>query len=293
MIVPLAMIYWDPNPEVFSIPFIDFPILWYGVFFAGGFWLAFLLFVRILCRYFQCLPGYQAGCVVELKQKAQKIADQLTLYVVIGTILGARLGHFLFYEEPFNYLSDPLEFFRFRNGGLASHGALIGIVLAVVLFSRKMRATHSECDWVRILDFLALPAALAGCLIRIGNFFNQEILGTFSNLPWAIVFGHPADGGPLLARHPAQLYEALGYFAIFCLLRPLYRKPSFLQGNGKLIGIFLILVFSFRFVIEFLKLEQSHIFNDSCLTMGQILSIPAVVLGGWFYLRDCLEKRST
>ena len=287
----MLSIYWDPNPEIFTVPFLNFPILWYGVFFALGFWFSFLIVVRILVRYFSLVPAYKTHDAVDLKRRAHSLVDRLTVYIVIGTILGARLGHFLFYEQPSDYLSDPLEFFRFRNGGLASHGAIIGIIAATLLFSHRIKKIYPDLTWVRILDFIAVPTALAGACIRIGNFFNQEILGTPTNLPWAVVFGHPADRSLPLPRHPVQLYEALWYLAVFVLLWRLSRKPSFLLKKGKLVGLFLILVFAFRFFIEFLKTEQSHLLTESLLTMGQILSIPVILLGFLFYFHNRALKR--
>ena len=283
----ISYLYWDPQAELFSIPFLNFPILWYGVFFALGFWLGFLLFVRILLRYF--LKTWHGHTAAYLEEKAQKIADRLTVYLVIATVVGARLAHFFFYESPAQYLADPWEIFLIRKGGLASHGAALGIVIAAILFCRRYRKELPGVTWIRLLDFLSPPAALAGAFIRIGNFFNQEILGTVSQLPWAVVFGHPADGSFPAPRHPVQLYEAIGYLAIFILLWRLSLRPRVLMAQGKLIGLFLILVFSLRFLIEFLKLEQSPLLTHSYLTMGQILSLPAIALGLWFYL-DRLGK---
>ena len=286
----LSVIYWDPSPEIFSIPYLNFPILWYGVCFALGFWFAFLIFVRILVRYFHLLPSMKKLKESEQKKSAHGIADRLTVYIVIGTIFGARLGHFLFYESPSVYLSDPLEFFRFRNGGLASHGAVVGIILATLLFSYRIRQKYPDLTWVRLLDFISVPTALAGAFIRIGNFFNQEVLGTPTTLPWAVVFGHPADGSFPVARHPAQLYEALWYLAVFFLILRLSYRPSFLLAKGKLVGLFLILVFTFRYFIEFLKTEQSHLLHVSYLTMGQILSLPAILLGIFLYFQSRFQK---
>ena len=281
----LSAIYWNPDPTLFTVPFLNFPILWYGFFFALGFWCAFLLFVRLLMRYFHLLPSYKGIRIDELKKKSHLIADRLTVYIIIGTIVGARIGHFLFYESPSSYLSDPMELFRFRNGGLASHGALIGILLAVWIFSRRKQYRSQDLTWLKILDLVTVVTPFAGCCIRIGNFFNQEILGTLTTLPWAVVFGHPADGSPPLPRHPVQLYEAIGYLAIFALLWRLSYVSSFLLPKGKLFGLFLILVFSYRFCMEFFKVEQSAFLPTSFLTMGGLLSIPVAFLGLFFYCR--------
>lgn len=267
----LAAIYWDPKPELFRIPYFDWPVLWYGVLFACGFALGFPVFVGILTRYF----GGK-----EHKKKAVQIADRLTLYMILGTVIGARLGHFIFYEHPNHYLRDPLQLFRIWEGGLASHGGAVGIIVALILFSWRVQGL----SWVRLLDFVAVPAALAAFFIRIGNFINQEVLGTATDLPWGVVFGHAADRSMPYPRHPVQIYEALFYLAVFFFLWRLSFKTYYLKTQGKLIGLFLILVFGFRFLIEFLKLEQSHLIYAWSLNMGQILSIPLIVLGFIFYL---------
>ncbi len=256
--ISLSVIYWDPNPVVFRIPVLDWPILWYGVLFTLGFAVGFPLFVAILTRFL----GF------DQKKKAVEIADRLSIYMIVSTVLGARLGHFLFYERPNHYLRHPFEILKIWEGGLASHGAAIGIVLGLIIFSYKIRKEVSNLSWIRLLDFVCVPAAFAGCLIRIGNFINQEILGTATNLPWGVVFGHPADHSIPIPRHPVQLYEALFYLGVFALLWRLSYLPSFLFKEGRLIGLFLVLVFGFRFFIEFIKPEQSLVSYGSTLTMG-------------------------
>ena len=295
----LAWIYWDPKPEFFILPLVQLPILWYGVFFSAAFFIGFALFKNILIRYFLLdlsqnpLPP-EDGAVLKVKRKAMRIADRLTVYMIVATLIGARLGHFIFYENPSSYLKDPWEIFRVWEGGLASHGAAIAIILAVILFSYRIRSEAKGLDWVRLLDFLSIPAALAGSFIRLGNFFNQEILGKPSNLPWAVLFGHPADHSARVPRHPVQIYESIFYLGVFFLLWRLSYRPSFLV-RGKLIGIFLVLVFGFRFFIEFLKMEQSNLISSaSFLTMGQYLSLPLVLAGFVFYFwkRGCSFKGS-
>lgn len=268
-----AAIYWDPKPEIFRLPIFDWPVLWYGVLFAFGFAVGFPIFVGVLTRFL----GKEA------RPLAVQITDRITLYMIVGTVVGARLGHFLFYEHPAHYLKAPLEIFRIWGGGLASHGAAVGIILALILFSWRIKPIAPRLDWVRLLDFISIPAAFAGGCIRIGNFINQEVLGTWSDLPWAVVFGHPADQSIPIPRHPVQIYESLFYFAVFFFLWRLSFKKDFLGARGKLIGIFLISVFGFRFAIEFLKTEQSHLLSTPLLNMGQILSIPVVIAGLIFY----------
>lgn len=272
--IQIGAIYWDPQAEAFRIPFLDVPILWYGVLFAIGFAVGFLVFANILTRFLGASH----------KQEAFRLADQLLLYVILGTIIGARLGHLLFYERPESYLRDPLEIFRIREGGLASHGGAIGVILALIFFS--LRIKKKELSWIRLLDFACIPAAFVGFCIRIGNFINQEILGKPTYLPWGVIFGHPADRGPILPRHPVQIYEALFYLAVFFFLYRLSFQNHFLKKEGKLSGIFLILVFGFRFFIETFKTEQSRFFSFSLLTMGQLLSIPLFFLGIFLLSRN-------
>lgn len=285
----ILWIYWDPDPSIFVLPFLNWPILWYGLFFALGFIVGFPVFVSILTRYFLTLNEWKNEGVKSLREKAVFLADKLTAYVVIATIVGARLGHFLFYEKASEYLRDPWEIFRLWKGGLASHGAVVAIIISIIFFSYRIRFQFPFLNWIRILDFISVPAAFAGGCIRVGNFFNQEILGTITNVPWAVVFGHPFDQTISAPRHPVQLYEALGYFFLFILLWGCSYRPYFLKRQGKLVGIFLIFVFTFRFFIEFFKLEQSKIASaEFFLTMGQILSIPVIVLGCIFFF---LPKR--
>lgn len=274
------MIYWDPNPDLFIIPVLDWPIKWYGLLFAVGFAVGFVIFEKILFRYFLQKNGDDGT----FKQKALNVTDQITVYAVIGTVLGARIGHFLFYERPSEYISHPFAIFEVWKGGLSSHGAAIGIVLALVLFSKWSKKIDSGLTWVRLLDFICVPTALAGAFIRIGNFINQEILGTETSLPWGVVFGHPADGSFPASRHPVQLYEALFYLSVFWILWRLTLKPTFLLFQGRLIGLFLILVFGFRVFIEYFKLEQTRLFSSTAhaWTMGQWLSIPLIIAGVLF-----------
>jgi prolipoprotein diacylglyceryl transferase len=267
------MIYWDPKPEIFRIPAINWPITWYGALFALGFALGFPLFVDLLNRYW---GGGE-------KKKAVQVTDRLVLYMVLGTVLGARLGHFLFYEHPMNYLNRPAIFFKVWEGGLASHGAAIGIILSLLLFSYRIRPI--QLSPLRLLDFISIPAALAGFFIRIGNFMNQEILGTPTNLPWAVTFGHPLDRSAPIPRHPVQLYEALFYLLVFLILLRLSYKPSILKKEGRLIGLFFILIFGGRFLLEFFKPEQSLILSSS-LNMGQLLSIPLILVGLYLFKRN-------
>lgn len=270
----LGWIFWDPSSEFVIIPFVNIPITWYGLLFAIGFWLGFHMFTFMLKN--------RLGA-----KDANIFSERLLLYIIVATIIGARLGHIIFYENLGEYLAHPISIFKTWEGGLASHGAVLAIVIAVIIFSIRIRKEFPEFTFWKILDYLAVPAMLLSTLIRIGNFFNQEILGTSTDKPWGIIFGHPADGGLLTPRHPAQLYEAAFYFSLFLLLAHLwYRKRDELL-SGRLAGITLVSAFLFRFLIEFIKTEQSAWFDrpDGSLLMGQVLSLPIIALGLYLLMR--------
>jgi len=263
------------------------PITWYGVLFALGFFIGYYILLSFLKRYLihNDLHVTNPG----------KFADRITIYVIVATILGARLGHLIFYESFEYYFLHPKNIFNFWEGGkfsgiqgLASHGAAIAIIFAMMLLSWRERK-KTKISFLTLLDFICLPTALAGCFIRIGNFINQEILGTVSTLPWAVIFANPADGGGLLPRHPVQLYEALFYLISFFILLFVSYKPRFYLKPGRVLGLFLVLVFIFRYFIEFVKEEQSFIFHSSFFTMGQLLSIPFILLG-FFLLKKGVKK---
>lgn len=252
------MIYWDVSPDIFTIgPFV---IRWYGLLFA----LSFII-------------GYQIMYVIFKKEsKSDDILNDLIWYMILGTVLGARLGHCFFYN-PAYYLANPIEILQVWKGGLASHGAAIGILLSLYLFIRK----HREYNYLWLLDRIVITVALAGFFIRMGNLFNSEIIGIPTNVPWAFVFAS-VDGIP---RHPAQLYEAIAYLIVFFVLFTFYTRKVGKFKNGLLLGLFLILVFGFRFFIEFIKEDQTYFEKGWLINMGQLLSIPFVLLGFYLVLR--------
>lgn len=269
-------IYVDPPREMFSwtVPFLNRPILWYGALFAAGFFLGYYLFLFFIKQYLLSSKSSKQATI-----ESRNITEGLLIASIVGTVVGARLGDVLFYQNINHLLQDPFSIFRVWEGGLASHGGAIGVLIAVAIYSRKVKQLIS---FKRILDLIAIPAALIGVFIRIGNFINQEILGTASSLPWAVVFGHPADRSEQVPRHPVQLYEAFSYFLIFWVLYFLWRKDCKLLKPGRLFGSFLILVFGARFFLEFVKLEQSHGLMLPFLHIGQYLSIPFILLGVYF-----------
>lgn len=268
----MSYIYWDPAREMlpFNLPLLGRPILWYGFFFALGFFLGYWVLVYLL----------------KDRKEPRRDAERITLYVIVGTLVGARLADVLFYQSPALYLHDPLMIIKVWEGGLASHGGAVGALLSLALLAPKIKIR-----WISLVDLVVIPAALGGALIRIGNFFNQEILGTITNVPWAVVFGHPMDGTAPVPRHPVQLYESLFYFVLFFVLFFLWRAKPSLRKPGKMSGLFFISVFTFRFFIEFFKTEQSELLRSGALLdMGQWLSLPLIALG--FYLFFCDKAKA-
>jgi prolipoprotein diacylglyceryl transferase len=184
-------------------------------------------------------------------------------------MIGARLGHVLFYD-PIHYFENPLNILAIWEGGLASHGGTIGILLAAYLFARK-----TKVDYLWVLDRLVIVGALTACFIRIGNLMNSEMIGLPTNLPWGFIFTRMDD----IPRHPAQLYEAVYCFFLFLFSAGIWYKLKDRMKNGFLTGWFLILLFSLRFIVEFLKINQEPFEDSLILNMGQILSIPLVLTG--------------
>lgn len=269
----LQSIVWDVDPWL--VQFGDsFGVRWYGLLFASGFLFGYLIFNR----YFK-----KDGISTE-------VLDQLTIYMALGTIIGARLGHCFFYD--FEYFSKhPLEILMVWKGGLASHGAFIGIIISLYLFVKK---TGISLLWV--MDRIAVVTALAGFFIRMGNLMNSEIYGRATDLPWGFSFVRDRSSranfydqitgeflGKHLPCHPTQIYEALSYLFIFILLFWVIRKYAPILKEGIIFGLFMILVFSARFLIEFVKFEQSdfevNMISKLHINMGQLLSIPLILIG--------------
>lgn len=246
---------WDVSPIAFTIHLGSFalPVRWYGLFFAATFVYGTLFFQYLFRR-----EGRPVDEVYDL-----------VLWVIGGTVVGARLGHVLFYN-PAYYLSHPFKIVAVWEGGLASHGAVLGILAGVWLYSR--RATGQSFLWV--CDRIGMAVPFSGCLIRLGNFFNSEILGRPADWPWAVIFAR-VDPVP---RHPVQLYEALCYLLIFLVQFRRYRLTGG-EPEGVLFGRFLIFVFGARFFMEFFKEGQAAFEAGWTLTLGQWLSLPAVLFG--------------
>lgn len=260
----LTYINWNVDPEIFSLG--PLTVRWYGLLFALG----FIFGQRILSRIYLA------------EGRTEKDVDIITLYMIIGTVLGARLGHCFFYEPEY-FLAHPIEILKIWQGGLASHGATVGILLALYLFARKM---HFNYLWV--LDRIVIVVALGGSLIRLGNLMNSEIIGKVTDVPWAFIFerNHEVINGvqaALQPRHPAQLYEAISTFFLFLFTYWLWSKRKALTPNGSIFGWFLIILFSLRFLYEFLKENQvdkeDYLLQTIGMNIGQLLSIPLVIIG--------------
>jgi prolipoprotein diacylglyceryl transferase len=258
LILILSYITWDVSREITSIGPLS--LRWYGLLFALAFVFGFIILTR----------------VYKLEKKPQSDLEQLSIYVILGTVIGARLGHCLFYD-PAYYLSNPFEMLKVWEGGLASHGAAIGILTALYLFAKKKK----DQGMIWALDRLVIVVALGGALIRLGNLFNSEIIGMQTDVPWAFIFTSVDD----IPRHPAQLYESIAYFISFGILYFIYLKKRETLKTGFLFGLFLIFIFGFRFFVEFIKEDQSAFEAGMLLNMGQILSIPFVLMGLYYLVR--------
>ncbi|WP_348535565.1 prolipoprotein diacylglyceryl transferase [Portibacter lacus] len=256
-------ITWGPDPVIFNL-FGALPIRYYSLLFAGGLFLGYMIVKNMYKK---------EGLDLEN-------LDTLAFYIFVATVLGARLGHCLFYEPDY-YLSHPLEMilpFNWHGGtfnytgfqGLASHGGILGVFIAIWLYCRKTKE-----PFFGVLDKVAVAGALAGAFIRLGNFMNSEILGKATGTDFGVIFKRVDN----VARHPAQLYESLAYFAIFAILLFLYRSKSMKVGKGFLFGLFFTLLFVARFLIEFFKINQVAFEDGMTYNMGQLLSIPFIIGG--------------
>ena len=247
---------WDIDPILLS--FGPFHIYWYGLLFAT----AIISGLEFMKR------------VYKLEGKDESTIEPLFLYAVIGIVIGARLGHCLFYDPDY-YLAHPMKIFAVWEGGLASHGGGLGVLIALYLGCKKYKV-----NFMWLIDRLVIPTALFGFFVRMGNFMNSEILGKPTDVPWAIVFSRV----DMLPRHPAQLYEAFSYLIIFFILTYIYVKQRKNLKEGFIFGLFLVLIFSVRFIVEFYKVRQADYSLDIGLTTGQLLSIPFLLLGIGFII---------
>ncbi len=359
----LGYILWDVSPEISPNISFGITIRYYGILFALGFFLGQLLLTRIF----------------KTEGKPEKDIESITMYMLVATILGARLGHCLFYEPEY-YLSNPLEILMVWKGGLASHGAAVGILTAIFLYSRK----RPDQNYLWVLDRIAIMVALAGALIRTGNLMNSEIIGNPTQMPWAVEFVHgsreaievsfetilerleitkankdtmvngqtlselryhfqfepykfSAESVPsflqvhlptvlsrfedsrdnvvllpnslkpvvhvnekgqvevtasiyAIPRHPAQVYEAISTFLLFLLLLFLWIRYKSALPEGRSFGLFMLVLFTLRFGYEFLKKNQVEFEDSLTFNMGQMLSIPMLLVGAWVFWRSFQTK---
>jgi len=268
-------IYWNVDPEIFNV--FGISIRYYGLLFVTG---------LILCIYI-------LDWIYKRENIPSEHLEKLSIYGMIGILAGARLGHCLFYE-PSYYLSHPLEMilpitFAPDGGikftgyqGLASHGGVLGLLIALYFYSRKTK--HSMID---AIDLIAVVAGLSFGFIRLGNFMNSEIIGIPTTKPWGVIFER-VDNVP---RHPAQLYEAISYFIIFAIMMILNNKMRGRLKNGFFFGLATVLFFSARFIIEFVKENQVGFEDGMTLNMGQLLSLPYIVVGIGFIIYGLMKTR--
>ncbi len=258
----INFIHWNVNPEIFQLG--PFSVRWYGLLFAVGF-----------------LTGYYIGeWMLRSENVNQKWIDSAFFYIIIATIIGARLGHVIFYGWDY-YSQNPGEIFKVWHGGLSSHGGTLGILVALYIYSRLV----SKRSMLWILDRIVVPTALVAAFIRFGNLMNSEIYGVQTSLPWGFIFER---NGETVAKHPTQLYEAFSYLFTFGLLSFLYWKTRSKNKEGLIFGLFFMLIFGSRFLIEFIKEDQEAFEAGMALNMGQWLSIP-LVLGGLYLLIRALK----
>ncbi len=257
-----ATITWSISPEIFSLGPIH--IRYYGLLFATSFLLGFKIMEWIYKK----------------ENRPMDDLNDLVWYMLLGTVIGARLGHCLFYNPEF-YLSHPVEILKVWRGGLASHGAAIGILTSIYFYSKKKK--NQSFLWV--MDRVVIGVALAAFFIRMGNLFNSEIIGKPTELLWGFIFTS-VDNVP---RHPTQIYEALFYLLSFVIIFFQYKKHDGKFNDGYLFGIFLILIFGFRIFVEFFKKNQEAFEQGMVLNMGQLLSIP-LVFAGIYFLYNATKK---
>lgn len=268
----LSYIVWNADPVLID-SFVT--VRWYGLMFAIGFWIGFNIVAKMYKH----------------EGAPEKWMGILLIWVAVGTIIGARLGHVFFYAWDY-YSEHPWKILATWEGGLASHGGAIGVIVAVILYS--IFTTKRSPLWT--FDKLVVAIALVGALIRIGNLMNSEIFGYPTTLPWGFMFVRSAEWHALYegkACHPTQLYEAFCYLALFGLLMWMYWRKNAQCRPGLIFGAFLVGIFLPRFFIEFIKNDQADFEAGMLLNMGQLLSIPFVLVGLFFIIRAFMRPKVT
>lgn len=269
-------INWDFDPEIVNI--LGFPIKYYGLLFACG----LIISMRVLKKIFK---------TENLNDNAY---EALFIYGILGIFVGARLGHCLFYDFDYyskNLLEIILPIKKTLNGGykfigyagLASHGGTIGLIFSLYLFSKKYKI-----QYLKVLDLIALVATIGATFIRLANLMNSEMIGNPTNIPWAFIF-KKIDNIP---RHPAQLYEAISYLIIFLVVYTIYKTKNIKLGGGFYFGLVITLIFLMRILIEFVKINQVQFEDKMQLNMGQILSVPFIIIGIYFIFYNLRNKEN-
>ena len=266
----LLIVRWHVNPAILHLG--NFELRWYSLLFISGFILGWYIFRWFFRR--ESVP--------------EKLLDPLLYTLLIATIVGARLGHCIFYQPDYYFGSWEgfKEIFMPWKGGLASHGGTIMLILAMWWYARKYGKPH-DMDFVWLLDHLAIAVCFAAFFIRLGNLFNSEIYGNPTSLPWGFIFEINGETEP---KHPTQLYEALTYLLLGFGLISLYKYGLKKTYRGTYIGLFFIVCFGARFLIEFIKEPQVEFETHMTLNMGQWLSIPFIVLGVGFLIYALVKK---
>lgn len=269
-------INWDFDPEIVNI--LGFPIKYYGLLFACG----LIISMRVLKKIFK---------TENLNDNAY---EALFIYGILGIFVGARLGHCIFYDFDYyskNLLEIILPIKKTLNGGykfigyagLASHGGTIGLIFSLYLFSKKYKI-----QYLKVLDLIALVAPIGATFIRLANLMNSEMIGNPTKMPWAFIF-KKIDNIP---RHPAQLYEAISYLIIFLVVYTIYKTKNIKLGGGFYFGLVITLIFLMRILIEFVKINQVQFEDKMQLNMGQILSVPFIIIGIYFIFYNLRNKEN-
>ena len=262
-------INWNVDPEIFSLGSMS--IRWYSLLFISGFILGWYIF-----KWFFKREGI-----------SEKLLDPLLYTLLIGTIVGARLGHCLFYQPDYYLTAEHFwEIFQPWKGGLASHGGTIALFIAMWWFARHY-GRKNNFDLIWILDHLCIAVCFAATFIRLGNLMNSEIYGNVTGMPWGFVFEGRGETEP---KHPTQLYEALSYAILGVVLILLYKNRVKWMYKGSYIGIFFIVLFGMRFLIEFIKEDQVAFEAGMALNMGQWLSIPFILIGVGLLIYSYIKK---
>jgi len=276
----LSFITWNANPVAFTLPLVG-EIRWYGIAFVIGFAIGLWIVQKIWKN----------------EQLPEDWYDKLFIFVIVATVVGARLGHVLFYS-PGHYFSHPIEILYIREGGLASHGGTLGIIIAIWIYSKTI--THRSMLWT--FDRLVVPVGFVGALIRLGNLMNHEIYGHATSLSWGFRFIENIPSwlhgyAPIYSvpSHPTQLYEAACYILTSFICLYMYWKRKDYKYEGLIFGVFLIGIFLSRFVVEYFKNVQESfeegMVHSIGINMGQLLSIPFILAGIWFVYKGLQAKK--